>query len=254
MSVSEANQQHLKQQLMDPAPVDFGVEGMALFSAGECGEGMSPTDRDREEQRTLLAALAERLVRARNAAGLRQADVAMRMGHANLTMISLFESGSRAPSLKNLQVLAELYCVTTDYLLGRTDDLGLSPEDGNQALITGVLTQVLTTYNDRYLKGLAGVTAIAVEGASQDRVLLGRVADLAEELASALAVIHKHHGKAFDNMRGGSKMVRLIGELQVSVQARIKSKQREKALMDFEHPVCTVQQIAVALQGSLFAD
>lgn len=252
MSVSEADQQHLNQQLMDREPIDFGSE--SLFSPDECGEGMSPSDRDRDEQRALLAIIADRLVRARNAAGLKQADVAMRMGHANLTMISLFEAGRRAPSLKNLQVLSDLYCVTTDYLLGRTDTLGLSPEEGNQALITGVLTGILTAYNDRYLKGLSAVTAIGVEGASMDRVLLGKVAELADELDSSLSVLRKHHGDAFDNMRGGSKMVRLIGELKVSVQTRITSKQREKALMDFEHPVCTVQQVAAAVQGALFAD
>jgi hypothetical protein len=154
--------------------------------------------------------------------------------------------------VKNLQVLADLYNVTTDYLLGRTDDLGLSPEEGNQALITGVLTAVVGKYNQRYLEGLAQVMAIGVEGASMDRVLLGRVADISVELSDSLGVIRKHHGAAFESLRGGGKLERLISELSVSVKDRISSKQRESALIEFDHPVCTVQQVTEAVQQALF--
>nr|WP_225934220.1 helix-turn-helix transcriptional regulator [Pseudomonas azerbaijanoccidentalis] len=213
---------------------------------------MSPSSRAKDEEQALRDVVASRLVRARRAAGLKDLEVAKRLGHSNLTMISLFENGHRSPSLKNLQVLADLYEVTTDYLLGRTDDLGLAPEEGNQALITGVLTAVLGKYNQRYLEGLARVTAISVEGASMDRVLLGRVAEISIELSDSLAVIRKHHGSAFEGLRGGGKLERLISELSVSVKDRIASKQRESALIEFDHPVCTVQQVSEAVQQALF--
>lgn len=223
-------------------------------SLDEEGKIMTNPSRAQEEEQTLRDTLAKRLVRARRAAGFKSADVAQHLGHANLTMISLFENGRRSPSLKNLQLMADLYCVTTDYLLGRTDDLGLSPEEGNQALIAGILKGVTAAYNEKYLSGLASVTAIAVEGASMDRVLLGKVADISIELSDSLAVIRKHHGSAFESMRGGGKLERLIYELSASVESRVSSKKREKALIEYEHPVCTVQQVSMAVQQALFAD
>jgi len=226
----------------------------SLFDADECGEGMAPSCRAREEEQALRDIVAKRLVRARRAAGLKDLEVAIRLGHSNLTMISLFENGHRSPSLKNLQILADLYSVTTDYLLGRTDNLGLAPEEGNQALITGVVTGVLKAYNEKFLNGLAAVTAIGIEGASMDRVLLNKVADIASELDDSMGVIRKHHGKAFESMRGGSKLLRLVSELSGSVSSRITSKQHEKALIEYDHPVCTVQQVSEAVQQALFVD
>lgn len=215
---------------------------------------MALSNRAKEEEQVLRDIVAKRLVRARRAASFKSDEAARRLGHANLTMISLFENGRRSPSLKNLQLLADLYSVTTDYLLGRTDDIGLAPEEGNQALITGVLKNVLTSYNDKYLSGLAAVTAIAVEGASMDRVLLGRVADISVELSGSLAVVRKHHGSAFESMRGGGKLERLINELSSSVESRILSKKREKALIEYEHPIFTAQQVAASVQQALFAE
>ncbi|MBN3968224.1 helix-turn-helix transcriptional regulator [Pseudomonas gregormendelii] len=215
---------------------------------------MTISNRVKEEDQTLRDIVAKRLKRARHAAGFTMAAVADRLGYTNLTMISLFENGRRAPSLKITLRFADLYCVTTDYLLGRTDDIGLAPEEGNQAMITGVLKGVLTSYNDKYLSGLAAVTAIAVEGASMDRVLLGKVADISVELSDSLAVVRKHHGSAFESMRGGGKLERLINELSSSVESRILSKKREKALIEYEYPIFTAQQVAASVQQALFAE
>jgi len=238
--------------LVEGEQLDAAPGSLTMFEPDECGEGRSPSSIARAEEQALRDIIGPRLIKARRAAGFKDLEVALRLGHANLTMISLFENGHRTPSLKNIQVLADLYNVTVDYLLGRTDDLGLAPEEGNQALITGVLISVLSKYNQRYLEGLARVTAISVEGASMDRVLLGKVADISIELSDSLAVIRKHHGSVFEGLRGGGKLERLISELSVSVKDRIASKQRESALIEFDHPVCTVQQVAEAVQQALF--
>ena len=213
---------------------------------------MTISSRAKEENKTLQNVVAKRLKRARRAAGFTMATVSDRLGYTNLTMLCLFENGRRAPSLKITLRLADLYCVTTDYLLGRTDDIGLAPEEGNQALITGVLKAVMISYHEKYVAGLAAVTAIAVEGASMDRVLLGKVADISVELSNSLAVVRKHHRRDFEDMRGGGKLERLIHELSSSVEARILSKKHEKALMKYEHPICTAQQITEAVQKALF--
>ena len=63
----------------------------------------------------------DRLRAARELRGLNQAELA---GRAKLppSSIAHFESGSRKPSFDNLKRLAGVLDVSTDYLLGRTDD------------------------------------------------------------------------------------------------------------------------------------
>lgn len=67
----------------------------------------------------------ERLRAARDLRGLSQGELA---GRANMppSSIAHFETGSRKPSFDTLRKLANALEVTTDYLLGRTDDPALA--------------------------------------------------------------------------------------------------------------------------------
>ena len=38
------------------------------------------------------------------------------------SLISKYESGERVPTTENLQILADFYNVSVDYILGRTDN------------------------------------------------------------------------------------------------------------------------------------
>ncbi|WP_163003740.1 helix-turn-helix domain-containing protein [Pseudomonas viridiflava] len=239
---------------MGSEAVILPVGTQTLFAADECGEGRGPSSRAREDDQALRDLCGARLLRARHAAGFKQLDVAITLGHSNLTMISLYECGRRAAPLKDLCTLADLYNVSADYLLGRTDDIGMAPEEGNQALIMGVVKGVLMKQAEQYLTGLAKVTAISVESASTDRVILGRLTDISIELSSALGVIRKHHSGVFETLRGGGKLERLVSEMSVTLASRIGSKQREKALIDYEHPTFNAQQVVMAVQTALFAE
>ena len=64
----------------------------------------------------------ERLKTAREARELSQAELADR-GALQSSAISHFETGTRKPSFANLRRLADALSVSTDYLLGRTDDM-----------------------------------------------------------------------------------------------------------------------------------
>jgi transcriptional regulator with XRE-family HTH domain len=64
-----------------------------------------------------------RLRKARELRGLNQGEVAARSG-MQPSAISHFETGSRKPSFDNLRRLAQALDVTTDYLIGRVDDVG----------------------------------------------------------------------------------------------------------------------------------
>lgn len=235
----------------DVLPLAAEQDQSALFSAAESGEGQSPNSRLKDEENAICEAVARRLVRARKAAGYKELDVALHLGHSNLTMISLFENGHRPPSLRNLSLLADLYGVTIDYLMGRTDDLDLAPEEGNQALLTGQLKGSLTSHIDKFLGAIARCSAVTLEGLSKDRVMLDQIAFMAAEARSALDVIQKHHGKAFDGLRGGATLKRLVEEMELTLEARAMRKQHERALAEYEHPIRNVREIEEAVQQAL---
>ena len=71
---------------------------------------------------------AERLKAARLMRELTQAELASRAGLPP-TSIAHFEAGSRKPSFDTLRRLAGALDVSTDYLLGRSDDPAISQSD-----------------------------------------------------------------------------------------------------------------------------
>lgn len=64
--------------------------------------------------------LIRRLIDLREAAGLSQSEAARRVGIDN-SSLSRIESGDRKVSAQELSKLAEVYGVTTDYLLGKNN-------------------------------------------------------------------------------------------------------------------------------------
>ena len=67
----------------------------------------------------------KRLRAAREFRELSQGELATRAG-LQASAVSHFETGTRKPSFDNLKRLADALRVTTDYLLGRTDDMEAS--------------------------------------------------------------------------------------------------------------------------------
>lgn len=69
--------------------------------------------------------LGKRLKASRIRAGFTQNDIADRFD-VNSSVISNYERGYRDPSSYKLRILADLYHVSVDYLLGRTDNMLLA--------------------------------------------------------------------------------------------------------------------------------
>jgi transcriptional regulator with XRE-family HTH domain len=65
----------------------------------------------------------QRLRKARDLRDLNQLELAEKAG-MQASAISHFETGGRKPSFDNLRRLADALDVTTDYLLGRVEDVG----------------------------------------------------------------------------------------------------------------------------------
>jgi len=64
--------------------------------------------------------VGERLKKARENKNLTQAEVAEKLG-VTRSVVARYESGINDPPTENIITLAEIYEVTTDYLLGKTD-------------------------------------------------------------------------------------------------------------------------------------
>ncbi len=77
-------------------------------------------------------ALGDRLKESRDFAGLTQEKAAEAVGVSRSSM-NMYERGERDPDTNTLSALAHLYGVSTDYLLGRTDD-PTPPTTGNRKL------------------------------------------------------------------------------------------------------------------------
>ena len=63
----------------------------------------------------------------RMASGLTQVEMAEKLGISRST-IGMYETGAREPDFEILELIADLFNVDIDYLLGRTDKTTLLPE------------------------------------------------------------------------------------------------------------------------------
>lgn len=196
----------------------------------DLGVGSGPTDMSRQADVEMMNIVGPRLRRARKLAGYSESAAGLALAHKGVTQISLFENGHRAPSLNNLRLLANLYGVTVDYLLGLHDDIARQPEEGNQAVLCGVMAEAVGSQFHRMVDAMARTSSIMLEGFSLDRVLLGEVAGTVEELCTALDVAHRQ--PEFQDLKGGAKLVRLVGELRDSMKEQFKRLKRERMAMD----------------------
>ena len=68
----------------------------------------------------------ERVYLLRKQAGLSQKQLGVVLGLSNKAICTM-EGGSRGTPIERLVMLAEYFHVSTDYLLGRSDDMELHP-------------------------------------------------------------------------------------------------------------------------------
>lgn len=94
-----------------------------------------------------------RLRRARETRRLSQADLAAK-AELPASSISHFEAGSRKPSLESLRHLVVALEVSADVLLGRTDELGGSPDVDPLCRVLRGLSEADRRLTWAFLRGL----------------------------------------------------------------------------------------------------
>lgn len=236
----------------DQASGDPRSAALSLFCESEdLGVGAGSNERRRAEETRLMGIVGRKLRRARKAAGLSESAAGLALAQEGVTMISLYENGHRLPSLANLRLMAQLYGVTTDYLLDMHDDILAEPEEGNQAVLRGIISASLMGQFGQFVDGISRRNAIMIEALSLDRALLSNLAGVATDLVSALNVV-RTHAPEFEELRGGAKLVRLVGELHGSMSEQIRRRAREEAMADYEPFYPAPEKIAEQVQQLLF--
>lgn len=89
----------------------------------------------------------DRIKETRTRLNMGQKEVAYALGVSQPT-VSAWESGGKDPTVENLSALAELFRVSTDYLLGRTDD----PTDYKDGELIASLSPDLLDHHDGNVK------------------------------------------------------------------------------------------------------
>ncbi len=74
----------------------------------------------------------KRLVSLRKEKGLSREELSIKLG-VSYSTIAKYESGSREPDIEMIDKIANLFEVTTDYLLGRSDQPHLKEEEDFEA-------------------------------------------------------------------------------------------------------------------------
>ncbi|MER2107420.1 MAG: helix-turn-helix transcriptional regulator [Solibacillus sp.] len=79
-----------------------------------------------------MTSLGIRIKHLREKNNISQIDFAKKIGVSN-TVLSRYESGDRKPDYDTLQLIADFFEVSTDYLLGRTDIPALTLQENDEA-------------------------------------------------------------------------------------------------------------------------
>ena len=78
-----------------------------------------------------LESLGYRIKYLRERNNISQIEFAKKIGVSN-TVLSRYESGDRKPDYDTLQLIADFFDVSTDYLLGRTDTPALTSQEKDE--------------------------------------------------------------------------------------------------------------------------
>jgi len=161
----------------------------------------------------LRQVIGRRLRAARTLAGLDQTRAAELLGYENGSQLSQWEQAKRTPPLEKIVAAAETYGMTTDFLLGLSNE---PDRDAHMALRTATLRGVramLDAASEGTVQLFERRAALIGPGASHVTALL----DAGQALQAAIAALVRADG--FDDLRGGATVVRCADEFDVAIVA-----------------------------------
>ncbi|MEJ8811822.1 helix-turn-helix transcriptional regulator [Variovorax ureilyticus] len=158
--------------------------------------------KERAQDRALRAA---RAIAARKLNGWDQEEAARRLGYANSTQLSLLESCSREINLDHVMRFADVYRVSTDFLLGRTPtEVELDARRLAASRVEDGLRHIAGT-----LMAYIGASDCAIGGPTVETVRA--LVTHTRAVSSAMARID---GPALDSVKGGTTLAFAIEQLE----------------------------------------
>jgi len=195
---------------------------------------------DPQAENALAVQLGRRLKLARAAAGMTLDDARRALGQRNLGQVCQHEKGRRLPGTFQIMRYASLYNVSTDFLLGLTDvpTLRPTPQDVPSAAIAGAVQTCMTESLESLTHLMASRIGLLVVSFSQDRGELRKALEIARQANESLARIRARHSQFDDQVRGGAKLVTLLGQLStVAVEFGARERRERLELGDIETAV-----------------
>ena len=147
--------------------------------------------------------IAARFVTARELNGFSQTDASAKLGYKKSGQLSQIESGKKQPPMALLVRAAEVYRVSTDYLLGVSDEPDRDPK---LAVRLHVLKAWESILGDAAQK-LCDSAITATKNMGDNWQVAQAYLDEGERLLSAFRAFQRLNAEAFDDMRGGAALI-----------------------------------------------
>lgn len=144
-------------------------------------------------------AMGQRMRLAREFAGLGQTEASEQLGYSAPVQLSLMESGQRPIPTRILLEAARLYRTTTDYLVGLAEEPDRDP-------MTTAHREVSVRVAGEVRELIAALVRRQSDQTRRDSASLAAMAHGVLRAAAALAAL-RHHEPAFDELRGGARLV-----------------------------------------------
>jgi transcriptional regulator with XRE-family HTH domain len=209
-------------------PADVGR--VPFFALSDALQRVMPESPKTEAALRML--IAQRMKEAREFNGLTQVAAAKQMGYENSTQLSLHESGGRMPTLVVVVHAAAVYGVPVDYLLGLTDEPERDPRMAARiaaiAATRTIVDSAVTAITDHVAANLV------TDGLAHQ--VIDEVDAALRELADAFAVVRRRASDEFDELIGGGRLERAIGQCQ-ALMPKI-GEARSRSAVSVAHNAC----------------
>ena len=189
-----------------------------------------------QERRLVRGVIAERFVIARELNGWSQTEAAHALGFAKSGQLSLVEAGKKVPPLDLIARASEVFCVSTDFLFGQSDEEDRDPKLARRAALRAFIGAAVDGLADT----LADTGEKLIEAQAVD---VEPLATTAGRVIEAFARYARQAG--FEDVRGGATLAAAVGALDEALGPVMKGLRRHAAL-DTE----LRQRIAEARRGS----
>ncbi|MDR7295465.1 transcriptional regulator with XRE-family HTH domain [Pelomonas aquatica] len=198
----------------DPGMAGRPVQPAANDDDGDPGALASPRAGIRTPSRAgLRQVIGRRLRAARALAGLDQTRAAELLGYETSSQLSQWEQAKRTPPLEQIVAAAETFGMTTDFLLGLSNE---PDRDAHMALRAATLRgvrEMLATASEATMQLFERRAALI----GPDALHVAAIVDAGQALQNAIAVLMRADG--FQELRGGASVVRCADDLAAAIVA-----------------------------------